>query len=282
MVLASDKHARTAHHSRILRGAGLIFASLAWVVAAHGQQPVATPDSAQKEFKENTANPCVKPAPMVSWEDYRGPFQKVVGAFGRRLERRSARPPYPPNYKPGAALCVLDTKGKFVLFLEDTFDPVTFLYVGFNAGIGQTQNTDRSFGQGAAGYSKRFGANFVDQASSEFFKEFAYPTLFTEDPRYYSMLHGRPRSLFVHAIEHVFVAHRENGAPVFNFTEWLGTTSSVVLSNAYYPDNKRGAAPAAQRVGFDVAQDIGFDVLREFWPEIARKLKLPFRDQHRQ
>jgi hypothetical protein len=26
--------------------------------------------------------------------------------------------------------------------------------------------------------------------------------------------------------------------------------------------------------------DMGFDVLREFWPEIARKLHVPFRDHH--
>jgi hypothetical protein len=64
---------------------------------------------------------------------------------------------------------------------------------------------------------------------------------------------------------------------MFNFSEWLGTTSAVVLSNTYHPDNQRGFAPAAQRVGYSVLQDIGFDVLREFWPEISRKFKLPFR-----
>lgn len=220
------------------------------------------------------------PPPLVSWEDYQGPFKKVVGAFGHRLERASVHPPHPPNYKPGVALCVLVTKDRFILFLGDTFDPVTFLDVGFNAGLGQAQNTDRRFGQGAAGYGKRFGANFADQASSEFFKDFAYPTIFSEDPRYYRLAQGRSRGRFLHAIEHAFVAHRENGSPVFNFSEWLGTTSSVVLSNAYHPTNERGVAPAAQRVAFDVAEDMGFDVLREFWPEIAHKLKLPFRGQH--
>lgn len=25
--------------------------------------------------------------------------------------------------------------------------------------------------------------------------------------------------------------------------------------------------------------DMGFDVLREFWPEIAHKLRMPFRDK---
>jgi len=279
MTLASERHVRTARHPERLRAAGLALVSLAWVVATNAQQAAPAPDSKQEVQDGNTANPCVKPAPMVSYRDYQGPFQKVVGAFGRRLERRSAHPPHPPNYKPGAVLCVLDTKGKFLLFVEDTFDPVTFIYAGFYAGLSQAQNSDRRFGQGAAGYGKRFGASFIDQASGEFFKEFAYPALFTEDPRYYRMMHGATRSRFLHAIGHVVIAHRDNGAPVFNFTEWLGTASAVALSNTYHPGNRRGFTPAAQRVGFGVSEDMGFDVLREFWPEIARKFKLPFRDQ---
>lgn len=36
------------------------------------------------------------------------------------------------------------------------------------------------------------------------------------------------------------------------------------------------------QVGFSVGQDVGFDVLREFWPEVARKLRMPFRDMREQ
>jgi hypothetical protein len=66
---------------------------------------------------------------------------------------------------------------------------------------------------------------------------------------------------------------------MFNFSEWLGAASSVAVSNTYHPDNRRGFSPAAQRVGYSVLQDMGFDVLREFWPEISRKFRLPFRGQ---
>ena len=75
------------------------------------------------------------------------------------------------------------------------------------------------------------------------------------------------------------MAHRENGTQMFNFSEWLGTTSAVALSNLYHPGNQRGLAPAARQVSYGVIGDMGFDVLREFWPEIARKLSLPFRDR---
>jgi hypothetical protein len=229
-----------------------------------------------EETKKNAAAPCLEPPPMVRLEDYDGPLKKTVGIFARKLERKSVRP---PHYKTGAVLCSLELKDKFVLFVMDSIDPVSFLDAGFNAALAQAQDDDHSFGQGAAGYGKRFGASFADQASSKFFTDFAYPAIFSEDPRYYRLGNGSGRRRFLHAVEHVFVAHRDNGKRMFNFSEWLGTTSAVVLSNTYHPDNERGFRPAAQAVGYSVIQDMGFDVLREFWPEISRKFKLPFRDE---
>jgi len=238
--------------------------------------PPVAPVPLQKEATMNAAAPCVQPAPMVQLEDYDGPWKKLVGTFARPLERKAV---HPPHYKPGYKLCTLHLKDKFALFVQDSFDPVTFLATGFNAGIDQAENTDHTYGQGAGGYGKRFGAEFAGQASSRFFKDFAYPWIFSEDPRYYRMMHGNAGRRLLHALGHAVVAQRDNGNRMPNFSEWLGTTSTVVLSNTYHPDNQRGFAPAAQRVGYSILQDMGFDVLREFWPEISRKFKLPFRGE---
>lgn len=216
---------------------------------------------------------------MPGMEDYDGPLAKTVGTFTRKLERKSV---HPPHYKPGVMLCTLRVKDKFILFVQDTIDPVTFLSAGYNAGISQAENNDHSYGQGAAGYGKRFGANLAGQATSGFFKDFAYPTIFSEDPRYYQMAHGSAGKRLFHALEHSVVAYNVDGKQMFNVSEWLGTSSAIVLSNTYHPDNRRGVAPAAERVGYSVLSDMGFDVLREFWPEIARKFHLPFRDQNEQ
>jgi hypothetical protein len=230
----------------------------------------------QEEAMKNAAAPCVEPAPMVRLEDYDGPLKKVVGTFARPLERKAV---HPPHYKPGAKLCTLKLKDKFVLFVQDSFDPVTFLATGFNAGLDQAADSDPSYGQGAEGYGRRFGSEFAGQASSRFFKDFAYPWIFSEDPRYYRLAHGSARRRLLHALEHAVVAHRDNGTRMFNISEWLGTTSTVVLSNTYQPDNERGFSPAAQRVCYSILQDMGFDVLREFWPEISRTFRLPFRGE---
>jgi hypothetical protein len=59
---------------------------------------------------------CLEPPPLLSWEDYHGPFQKVVGVFARKLELESVRP---PRYKPGTVLCFLEVKDKFILLVRD-------------------------------------------------------------------------------------------------------------------------------------------------------------------
>jgi hypothetical protein len=267
--------------SRIGLSAGtILLIVLAWVGTSIAQElpppnTLAPFVSLQNGTRSSIEAPCLQRQPTVTLQDYNGPLQKTVGLFTQQLERKSV---HPPHYMPGVVLCSLEPKDKFILFVRGSVDPVIFLDSGFNAGLSQAENEDPTFGQGMAGYGKRFGASYADQASFMFFKDFAYPSIFNEDPRYYRLIHGSGGKRFLHAIEHAFVAHTDNGNRMFNFSEWLGTTSAVSLSNMYHPGNQRGFAPTARGVSFSVLSDMGYDVLREFWPEISRKFNLPFRD----
>ncbi len=261
----------------------VLVAALAGSAAVRAQQAPPNPEPPPKPTEMpgqvvlNPAGQCVQPPPMVQLQDYIGPFHKVIGTFTRKLDRQSV---HLPHYKPGLVLCSLEIKDKLFLFLRDSVDPATFLSAGFDAGISQADGDDAPFGQGAAGYAKRMAASFTDEAQFRFFKEFAYPTIFSEDPRYYRLGQGPAGRRFLHAVAHSVVAYNDHSRPMFNFSEWLGEISGISLSNLYHPGAERGFAPAAQGIAYDVAMDIGFDELREFWPEVARKLRLPFRDQN--
>ena len=239
-----------------------------------GAQDAPPASSAGDKAQTEVVTSCVQPPPLVGWQDYSGPFAKLVGTFGRQLERKAV---HPPRYKPGVKPCSLETGAKLQLFFQDSIDPASVLAAGFNAGLDQASNKDPTFGQGGSGYARRFAANFASQTASRFFGDFLYPTIFSEDPRYYRMGRGSKRARLLHAMSHTVVARRDNGSSMFNFTEWLGTASSVALDHVYHPGNPPGAAAAARSGAFVVLQDMGFDILREFWPEIARKLKMPFR-----
>lgn len=228
-----------------------------------------------EETTQYVAASCLEPPPLLGWEDYQGPLQKVVGAFAQKVELKSA---HPPRYKPGTILCSLEVKDKFILFVRDTFDPISLLAAAFNAGLDHASNRDRTFGQGPEGYGRRFRADFAGQTTWRFFTDFAYPTIFSEDPRYYRLIHGSAKRRFLHAVEHTFVAQRDSGKHMFNVSQWMGTATAVALNDVYHPGNERGLTPALRVSGYALATGMATDVLREFWPDIARKLHLPFHD----
>jgi hypothetical protein len=74
--------------------------------------PPTTPQQEQaKNATGSTGTVCLEPPPMVRWQDYNGPFAKLVGTVGGKVERKAINL---PNYKPGEALCSLGVKDKFV------------------------------------------------------------------------------------------------------------------------------------------------------------------------
>src|SRR6267142_5696394 len=126
----------------------MAFAGLGGVAKAQDSRALVPPQMEvtapfQEEAVANANAPCVQPAPMVRLSDYNGPLKKVVGEFARPMERKTV---HPRHYKPGAKLCTLKLKDKFVLFVQDSFDPVTFLASGFNAGLDQAADSDPSYG----------------------------------------------------------------------------------------------------------------------------------------
>jgi hypothetical protein len=246
---------------------------LGGVALGQAQEPEpVTPQ--QEQAVQARGSTCLEPPPMVSWRDYNGPFAKLVYTVAGKVERRSL---HQPHYKPGSMLCSFGVKDKFVLFLRDSTDPLTLLEDAFNSGIDQAQNTPSSFGQGMKGYGRRLGANVASDASGRFFSEFLFPTLLSEDPRYYRLGTGSVGRRLLHSLGHSVVSHRDSGASMPSISLWAGVTAGVLVSDVYHPGSTHGPGSIAWQVGSNVLQSAGFDVLREFWPELARKFHVPFR-----
>ena len=64
---------------------------------------------------------------------------------------------------------------KFHLFRRSAFDPVEFGVIGMQAAISQGENEFPEYGQGAAGFGKRYGATLADEVSSSFFTDYFSP-----------------------------------------------------------------------------------------------------------
>jgi len=161
---------------------------------------------------------------------------------------------------------------KFHLFAKSTFDPFAFAAAGLQAGIGQATNEFPGYGQGAAGYGKRYGASFADATSSGFFSNFAYPVLLKEDPRYFRLGEGSIKHRIFYSLAQEFVTHTDKGTRRFNFSNVLGAFSSGGLSNVYYPQSDRGFGLTMSRSAISLAYGAAGGLIDEFWIDIDKKL----------
>jgi hypothetical protein len=180
-----------------------------------------------------------------------------------------------PNYKTSPTLQnyePLSTREKFKLASQDAFDRGTVALAAAFGGRGQLANSNPSFGQGVAGYSKYFAASYGDWLIGDYMTEGVFPTLLHQDPRYFRRSTGTGWSRLGYAMGQIFWTHRDSGGTQFNYSEVLGNSTAVAISNAYYPDN-RTASNAVSSLGVQLGVDMGSNVLKEFWPDLARKFR---------
>jgi hypothetical protein len=179
-----------------------------------------------------------------------------------------------PNYRTAemnAAATPLAARQKFYIAYKDSFDYPLVGVSAILAGIYHAGDRHPQFGQGAAGYFRRFGTSFADQAAGNFLAEGLFPVLFKEDPRYFRMSSGTKSRRLKYAMSRTFVTRTDGGRIVPNFAEFAGTGGASALGLAYYSDN-RNAADFLQNWAIQLATDTGSQILREFWPDIKRAI----------
>jgi len=181
-----------------------------------------------------------------------------------------------PNYKsindPEQPVVAMTPGEKFAL-VEHYFDPFTFVFTSMTAGVEQFTNEKAGYGQGALGYSKRYGADFADGLTNEIFVTGVFPILLHEDPRYYRLGHGSTLKRTAYALSRILIAHGDSGNLRINASEFLGNIASGALSMTYYPQNERNVSGVFTRMGVEIGYDSLFNVLKEFYPDLKRKFR---------
>lgn len=179
-----------------------------------------------------------------------------------------------PNYRTAnesALYAPITVKQKFIIGAKDSFDYPLVLLAGGLAAMGQLTGQNPSFGQGMAGFGRRLGTAYADQAIGNMMTESFFPSFLHEDPRYFRRGRGSKWSRVGYALTRILVTRTDSGGTRFNFSEVAGNAAAVAISNSYYPDN-RTPGEAATKLGEQLATDAVSQVLKEFWPDIRRKL----------
>lgn len=166
----------------------------------------------------------------------------------------------------------LKNKDKFQLFISGTLDPFPFVVYAIQAGVEQAPDSHSGYGQGAAGYARRFGAALGDGTSARFFATYAFPSLLHQDPRYFRKGEGSGWSRVRYSVSRGFITRGDSGNTQPNWSNVLGKFGGAGLSNLYYPAEDRGASLTLSRVTIGLSYQVIGNLAIEFWPEIHRKV----------
>jgi hypothetical protein len=168
------------------------------------------------------------------------------------------------NYKP------ISTKEKFDIARQDSFDRGTVVLSAAFAGYSQYTKAEPSFGDGVEGYSRYFGASYADFVIGNYMSEAIFPALLHQDPRYFRRGNGSKWTRLGYSVGQIFWTHTDSDRTQFNYSEILGNSTAVAISQAYYPDD-RSVGDAAYKLGIQIGVDMASNVLKEFWPDVSRR-----------
>ena len=159
----------------------------------------------------------------------------------------------------------LSSGQKFRLAWRTAYDPVSIAIPAIIAGVEQSQNTFDGYGQGTAGYFKRFGASYGDGFIGNMIGNAILPSVFHQDPRYFYKGTGTIRSRALYAMSTAFICKGDNGHWQPNYSFILGNFASAGLSNLYYPASDRnGAGLTITNALIDTASGAASSLIQEF------------------
>jgi hypothetical protein len=143
-----------------------------------------------------------------------------------------------------------------------------FFMAGAGAGVTQETRTPQEWGEGAAGFGKRF-ANALAKHWIDRGIQFGVAKLAHEEFGYRrSEKHGFGPRLKYALLSMVITRKTTTGKKTFSKHEVAGAIGSGLISRLWQPASTRTIALGFSSAGTGFAVDAGIHVLREFWPDI--------------
>jgi hypothetical protein len=161
---------------------------------------------------------------------------------------------------------------KFKLQARSQFDYFEIPWYGILAGFSQARNTSAGYGQGAAGYGKRYASEWGDGTIENFMVAAVFPSALRQDPRYYVLGKGSFWHRAGYAISRIIVTRSDSGRAEFNASQIFGSAVAAGISTySYHPRDERTLPNAASVWGTQIGLDTFTQGVKEFWPDIHRR-----------
>jgi hypothetical protein len=143
-------------------------------------------------------------------------------------------------------------KGKFELFLNESISGHAIAGSAASAGLDQAFNWYAGYGQGAAGYGKRFGAQMARNSSNNLFGTFVFATMLRRDPRFFVRNIPSFWGAVKYSLDRIVMTRDDSGAEVVNSSGLLGPLAGEALANTYLPPESRTVESTFARYASDI------------------------------
>ncbi len=201
----------------------------------------------------------VAPAPTPSASPFNE--ERIAGVIPDFQTVRDSHGPVAP----------LTRRQKWYLAWKETQDPFNIASAAMTAAFAQADNQTPRYGEGAAAYSKRFGAALADFGTQNAFSAGLFASILHQDPRYFRM---GPESGVVHRVAYSLsrlgIARQDSGKAAFNASNLFGMILGIAASNAYYPAASRTGSVMVGRLGTSLMGGAIGNLMSEFWPDLQK------------
>lgn len=171
----------------------------------------------------------------------------------------------------------LTPTGKFRLALRNFSDPVNIGGTALDSEISNaTSRPTSAFGTGWSGFGKRFGMSMADDGLNEFFSTFLVSSIAHQDPHYHRDPGASTGKRIFYALSRVVVARSDSGKAMFNYAEFVGTTSSALLETTYHFEREESPGAISSRIFVSIGSDAAWNLMNEFLPDVAKHVNPRF------
>jgi len=216
--------------------------------AGNGQTQ--TGDAAQNAKKDSSAKPVPPPQP-----------KRILGVMPNYRAVSAGTLPPPPT-----------PREAFTIATRNSFDYSAFVFVGITSLLAEGTNAHPQLGKGVPGYLAYYWRGYLDKTDGNYMVDWAMPTVFHQDERYYAKGEGGIVKRGVYAATRILITPDYHGKNTFNTSEILGRGVSQAISLSYYPSKTQTPSGYASKFVYALGRDAVTNVFRELWPDIDSRL----------
>jgi hypothetical protein len=166
----------------------------------------------------------------------------------------------------------LSDQERFHQYLMTSIGPFPDLGEAASAGVSQWMNSPREWGQGGAGFGRRFANNVAyNVVRNSITYGLSYPT--HEDTRYFSSGKTTTKARIVHALLSPVTARKPDGSDAFSYSNTAGIVGANLIALSWAPGSWRTPGSVVQGMAWSYGGTAALNVVREFVPDLIRHFR---------